>query len=185
MDGQFYLTLPSNSSMGIYPKNTLSDFTVHLPQPLDLAGDWVVALSEIQYPHTWNNIRQLSNVFHIRRGSEPPKRFSISAGYYQTVRQLLKAITKQLDGGTQKDLTLTFDEITRHVKVRIKSNFHLLFGDGLAAVLGFDEDTPISKTTISPRVASLAAGFHSLYVYSDVVDAQVVGDAMVPLLLLF
>ena len=98
------------------------------------------------------------------------------------MRQLLKAITKQMDGGTQKDLTLTFDEITRHVKVRIKSNFHLLFGDGLAAVLGFDEDTPISKTTINPHVASLAAGFHSLYVYSDVVDAQVVGDAMVPLL---
>ena len=79
MDGQFFLTLPSNSSMGIYPKNTLSDFTVHLPQPLDLAGDWVVALSEIQYPHTWNNVRELSNVFYIRRGSEPPKRFSISA----------------------------------------------------------------------------------------------------------
>ena len=63
-----------------------------------------------------------------------------------------------------------------------KSNVTLNLGKGLDTILGFERDYPISKTTKSPRVASLDGGFHSLYVYSDVVDPRMVGDAMVPLL---
>ena len=166
--------------MDIYPDNTLSNFTVDLPQPLDLSGDWVVALSEIQYPHTWNNVRTLRNTFYTRRDDGiMVDRFSIPPGYYKTVKQLLSAMTKKL---ASKDLVLSYDEITRHVKVQVKGDHHLLIGDPLSSILGFDHDQPITRTTISPHVANLAGGFHSLYIYSDVVDAQVVGDSMVPLL---
>lgn len=182
MEGQFYLTLPSNSSMNVFPNNTLSDFTVNLPQPLDLTGDWVVALSEIQYPHTWNNVRSLENVFYTRRGEAPPKRYPIPVGYYNSIQQILEAMSDTVESNTKRDLVLTYNSVTRRVTVEVNNNLEILFGDGLALLLGFDNETSITKRTKSPRVASLAAGFHSLYVYTDVVEAQLVGDTRVPLL---
>jgi hypothetical protein len=54
----FYLTLPSNSSMDYIPDNTLTNFTTRLPQMMDLDGSWEIGLAEIQYPHSWYNIKQ-------------------------------------------------------------------------------------------------------------------------------
>jgi len=52
----FYLTLPSNSSMALFPENTLSDYTTQLSRDFALVGSWEVAVSKIMYPNTWNNI---------------------------------------------------------------------------------------------------------------------------------
>lgn len=49
---QFFLWLPSNSSMDVFPDNTLTEYRVKLPQPIKLLDDWEVAVTEIQYPHT-------------------------------------------------------------------------------------------------------------------------------------
>lgn len=48
----FYITLPSNSSLKHFPDNTLSSFKVLLPRRINLSSeyDWEVGLSEIQYP---------------------------------------------------------------------------------------------------------------------------------------
>ena len=40
----------------------------------------------------------------------------------------------------------------------------------------------IKKKTTAPFVINLEAGLTSLYVYSDVIEAQIIGDSMVPLL---
>ena len=52
---KFYLVLPSNSSMTLYPENTLADYTVNLSQPvtLDDPHKWEVGLAEIQFPNSW------------------------------------------------------------------------------------------------------------------------------------
>jgi uncharacterized protein YeaC (DUF1315 family) len=52
----------------------------------------------------------------------------------------------------------------------------------LATVLGFDQDTLIEKKTSSPYAADINGGFSSMYVCTDIVDAQFVGDVKVPLL---
>ena len=61
---QFYLHLPSNSSLDKFPHNTLTEYRVSLPQTLNLTGEWEVALTEIHYPHSWNNIQQFR--FYVR-----------------------------------------------------------------------------------------------------------------------
>jgi hypothetical protein len=55
---QFFITLPSNSCMEIFPSNTVPNFKVKLPETISLTGDWEVALVEMQYAHTWSTIRQ-------------------------------------------------------------------------------------------------------------------------------
>ena len=64
---QFYLHLPSNSSLDKFPNNTLTEYRVCLPQTVSLTGDWEVALTEIHYPHSWNNVQEnFENRFYLR-----------------------------------------------------------------------------------------------------------------------
>jgi hypothetical protein len=43
--------------MDYFPNNTLASFTTRLPEMLDLDGSWEIELAEIQYPHSWYNVR--------------------------------------------------------------------------------------------------------------------------------
>lgn len=52
----FLVTLPSNSNLRTHPKNEPADYTVKLATPLNLVGDWEVALLSLQYTPTWVNI---------------------------------------------------------------------------------------------------------------------------------
>ena len=64
---QFYLHLPSNSSFDKFPSNTLTEYHVGLPQTVSLTGDWEVALTDIHYPHSWNNVQEnFGNRFYLR-----------------------------------------------------------------------------------------------------------------------
>ena len=79
---------------------------------------------------------------------------------------------------------IKFSYIVSKQKVQVdvpKGGLVLLNGD-IAAALGFDQDTDITKKTVSPYVADVNGGFSNMYLYTNVVDAQFVGDVKVPLL---
>ena len=91
----FYLTLPSNSSMDYYKGNSLANFTTQLPNAIDLTGDWEVGLVEIQYPHNWYNVpaEESCRTFRVRcrsgnseDGPTAGYDFLIPAGYYHRVQ---------------------------------------------------------------------------------------------------
>ena len=46
----FYMGLPSNSSMSYFPENRTSYFKTHLPREIKLHGEWLVGLVEIHVP---------------------------------------------------------------------------------------------------------------------------------------
>lgn len=52
----FFVTLPSNSSIQYFPSNTQSSFRTKLSSPLVLNGEWEVALTELCMPRNWYNI---------------------------------------------------------------------------------------------------------------------------------
>ena len=56
-DEEKQFTLPSNSSMRFYPKNTPSNYTTKLSSTHNFEGEWEAALMEIQYPHNWMNLK--------------------------------------------------------------------------------------------------------------------------------
>lgn len=59
MRDQFYVVLPSNSSMTYFDDNTTTHFITQLPQQITLHGSWGVALTEIQIPMTFQHISPL------------------------------------------------------------------------------------------------------------------------------
>jgi hypothetical protein len=67
MNDQFYLTLPSDSSMDVFPNNKLCCFTAKLPQAFQLDHDahWEVALVEIIHPTQIKNVSGNQTIFDV------------------------------------------------------------------------------------------------------------------------
>ena len=99
MTTDFYLILPSNASMKMYPNNTLAHYITDLPQRIDLSGEWECGLAEIQYPHTWYNIGVYDTWFFLNEtmpmGLTPSEK--ISAGYYKSPITLMNHVNKGLN----------------------------------------------------------------------------------------
>ena len=85
------------------------------------------------------------------------------------------------DDRFKDDVQFSFDTLNRKMTVHLQNGAEVYFSD-LRQILGFSSNTRISSTSIAEREADLEQGFHDLYVYCDIVQAQFVGDALVPLL---
>ena len=183
---QFYLHLPSNSSLDKFPSNTLTEYRVGLPQTVSLTGDWEVALTEIHYPHSWNNVHgNFQDRFHVRNQelSGVLEVHIIPPGHYASIETILSKMKELVDNEKRftDDVRFSHDTLSRKVTVHLQNNAELLFGD-IKYVLGFSPTEVISKTSTAEREADLDYGFHDLFVYCDIIQPQYVGDALVPLL---
>ena len=54
----FQYTAPSNSSAAYFPNNKHNKFQVKVPHTITLAGEWEVALIDIQYQAAWITLEQ-------------------------------------------------------------------------------------------------------------------------------
>ena len=62
----FYVFLPSNSSMDVFPKNKQSQYCTQLAAPIQLDGSWEVGLAEIHIPAMWQNVTKSNNTFMLK-----------------------------------------------------------------------------------------------------------------------
>ena len=212
----FYLTLPSNSNVS----NSTCKFSTRLPRKIELKGSWEVALVEIQYPYSWNNIfgqqgneagdNWLDVVFHnnfIATIFVPP-------GYYGTIHELLDAIEYGKARASESLLNRLkqeeappkekndYEPLPKHIKA-VKRGFHLTYDETLKRVrlkrfpkrvkhielsrrlqymLGFEDSGLFKDKDVARYTPDLRGGFYSLHVYCDLVEPQIVGDSLVPLL---
>src|SRR5579862_6971589 len=119
MNSEFYINLPSNTyaSAEAVRTNTTSQFRVRLPREVRLSGDWEVALVEIQFPYSWNNIskapvqipntlaidtkeNEISIVNYKTKGSDSAmivKKAYLPEGNYNDVSQIITAIERSID----------------------------------------------------------------------------------------
>ncbi|CAH1240716.1 Hypp6072 [Branchiostoma lanceolatum] len=200
MANSFYVTLPSDSSMDVFPDNTVTNYRTKLAHPVELDGEWEVGLVEIQYPHSWMNVREGENtlLYYIEdekdvEGSRAYEIVKISTGYYKNILHLLEALnrsasTRYPDLFKQHDM-FTYNDVTKRVTMdlppmipNLSTTTSYLMGP-LAEKLGWDPKSVINGSWIkAPRAPDPNLGFHSLYVYGDIVQHRLVGDVKVPLL---
>lgn len=234
----FYITAPSNSSMDLYPDNTLTDYTVHLPKQIDLDGPYEVALTSFQYTRSWNNVSLETNLIKFSI-NELEGEASIAIGFYETAEDLLTAIAEAVTKAIKKlsllheDLKayvlacsphkfiqLVYREKNRRVVIYLRPLTSITFHEKLTAMLGYEKThfhyqakelprpaeiisnsarkPPIVKTTKeeyvellkivktkefhSGREIDLLQGLYMLYIYCNILEEQIVGNTMVPLL---
>ena len=93
-----YITLPSNTED--FSTNTTSSFRVTLPNPITFAGEWEVALTEIQYPISWNTIKKMEGriiLTYQHNEVKVPVEIRIQQGHYQNIMELSAAIDAAID----------------------------------------------------------------------------------------
>lgn len=187
------MVLPSNSSPKIYPDNKTSNFKIQLSERVELHNKWEVALLEINYPNTIEQVSDGENAIDILYSDGKKDTFLLRPGHYITKENLLFALHE----------TLTpLEELPsgngRSSVVELTENGYIMFHPFNRA--------PDAKYSFSPRLAIQLGLLHSgpyltneellgtypvdtslgvtpqLYVYLDIIEDQIVGHTRVPLL---
>jgi len=179
---QFYLTLPSNSSMKVFPDNTLASYKVKLPEHITLTGSWQAGLASITYPHTWYDITANNRRFYYQNSTGFTDVILLPEGYYNSVQDLVDKMNQGLTEEGVKGVSLTYDNLSRKVTLTLAPGMKFLIPKELSLLLGLDKKAELAKTTTAPFVSDLNIGRQSLFVYLNVVEDQIVGDVRAPLL---
>lgn len=153
----FYIAALSNASMDLYPANTLTKYTVHLPKTIDLDGPYELALTSFQYSRSWNNVTQNSNMFDYSINGIKIMA-TITVRFYETEEDLLNAISMAIVGSLKKKslrnedieeylnhcashkfIQLEYNEKSRRVSLYLKTNTSISFDKTMADMLGFEK----------------------------------------------
>ena len=137
----FYMTLPSNVKSTDQHENLISHYTTYLPKTLNVRN-YEVALSEICYPHSFDNIYEpinkvtFSKNIDIMNWSHKTKR--IPPGYYKTMEKVAEAINKIKPKSFKGEIG--FEKLGRQrAKIVLFDNEAMELHPVLAQLLGFDE----------------------------------------------
>lgn len=189
----FYLTLPSNSSKNVFPDNKLNSDKVKLSRSLPIGqGKWEVGLSEMQFPKSWYNLTDASMRVRTTESSAPFL-IRLRNGFYDNIDVLLDHMRERLAADVRfpDKIRFTFDSIANRVILQVLENsdktpIGISFSQNLLNILGFakskTEEDYFSQGVFVDGPTDINEGFSALYVYTDAVEDQFVGDYMVPLL---
>ena len=190
----FFMTVPSNASMDIFPNNTLANFRIQLPRRLYLNQKYEVALVEMQYPLRWETFSESSSYhLHCRIPAESNgftiKIAEIPEGCYKSINELVSVINESLreimvaNGHPPDAIVLTDQPLKQRVHISCQAGYLIKFPSECSHVLGMDPDLNYSgPSSWSRHTYDISRGFYSLYVYCSIVEPQIVGDAYAPLL---
>lgn len=185
----FYLTLLSNSSMEYFPDNKTTLFSTKLPKPIILEGKWCVGVVEFQYPCTMFTVQEHENVVYIKKTMMMPNERQASTTYYKShipatnydnINHILLALNN-----IKENVRFRYDELSKFVNVAVldQNIKSLTLSPKLALQLGFDPNRNLIDKSFGKCPANLHLGLPSqLFVYCDIIEPQIVGDVMTPLL---
>ena len=195
----FYITLPSDGSKDVFPRNTAAHFKTRLATPISLVGEWDVALYEIHYKRLWCVINPIDAeiVYEFKTPStteeSSPHRASVYLyqGYYSTIDEVITSLNyifNKLKTAQNLDRVPQFGYNSRQRKahVDLQPGESLHFKPKLATMLGFTTN-PIHCGNESFKyhgadLFNLDETIHTLYVYCDIVENMPVGSDEAPLL---
>ena len=188
----FTIKLVSNASGELFPDNTLSSFTNFLPEQVNLEGQWEVAISEITYPSMYQKRTERKFKFFDKKLSKSMSTFSIEPGLYTSITDIveaMKTLTQERNNRNETCITGKVFRRTQKLVIMLANvSSGLAFcstdlchffannvGNEFAVLM-------IEKGPHEPEFAYDIVRIHSLMIYSDIVDYNIVGDTNAPLL---
>ena len=116
----FTLELASNSSLNVYPENTLASFRTVLPECIELFGHWEVSLLEISYPRNIFNI--VEGTFDLCWPNSPRlyKGCKMRKGMYHTIEEIRIEMNNAIDRKRERS-----DKLIEHLDFQYDSS-HVL-----------------------------------------------------------
>ena len=178
----FYITLPSQSSKKLFPENNPSEYTVRLPRWIQLKGEWEIGLHSIAYT-PWNIARHLDEPISFTSGGVGGKGGKMRKRY-SSVNEYVSSINKSLED-VNNEIEFTH-ELNGKVTVTLSSGYTVRLRREQAIVLGFMtfEDSAETYDVKNTETGTYKANLYretNIHVYCDIVQPQIVGDKMTPL----
>jgi len=167
--------------MKCHENNTAAKYTTRLPSTLDLNGDWEVALSEIIYPCKFDLVSGDVCKIEVYVSGLYTSQYNFEKSKYNAPPTLIRDMNII---NNRNYYLVSYDEASRQVTVKVhEPHTTLVFSDALAHALGFkDKYFDGSKTYVGERITEEPS---TMYVYCDLIEHVIVGDARVPLLRTF
>ena len=120
-DPQFYVFLPSNASLNLYEDNTLTSYTVHVPEPIVLEGDYEVGLQSIIWSRSFYNITDDSDRFYVENSTKVADTIVLKKGNHETFENLIEHINEKLKKVVNNNIQFKFNSISEKIFVSVKN----------------------------------------------------------------
>ena len=182
----FYITLPSESSKNLFPENNPSEYTVRLPRWVQLKGEWEIGLHSIAYTQ-WNIIRHLDETISFTYPGGNGGKGGKMRKHYSSVYEYVSSINESLKEASVSENEIRFSfELNGKVTIRLSSGYKVRLRREQAIVLGFMNFKGSAETydVENAETGSYKANLYretNIHVYCDIVQPQIVGDKMAPL----
>ena len=184
---QFYLTLPSDSSLKYYPENTTACFKTKLSDRIDLDGEYEVGLAQLNYPHSWFNFNNKNEEYYILctpdNKSEPVILCIFSSGQFSNAKVMARVLSDSMSIEGIEGAGFIYDTWKRKMALAITNNkatFNM--STDLEEFLGYGGTRSYRRGNhIADHTFDLNSNLRLLYLYSDIVSYSLVGDTKAPL----
>jgi hypothetical protein len=171
--------------MNFYPNNTLTNYTTKLKVPIQLQIKFEVALTEIIYPFNFK-YRQDASINFVNTVTNQKETYRIQFYAFDTVTQLFQTLNDYLKF---KSVSVVFyyNKNTHKVSIRVSAPWTVEFTDDVHKELGIKYSliqSPNTEYTVFgiQQIPDFLNSVNSLYVYSDLIENQFIGDTFAPIL---
>lgn len=204
----FYVTLPSNASMNIFPDNNPSKFFIKLPQTIELSSQYEVGLAEIQFPNSYFNVLEDTTWLHYLPTFEAPDKtppvgdtvavetwpsvgtnsiINMPAGLYESAETFVDALNQLITNtfGTSPPVKIHYNRASKKAVIKLyKKGAQVYLSDGLKEILALPSSllNDENRELRGQDMVDLDRDMKNVYVYCDLVSPRPVGDVSVPLL---
>ena len=181
----FTIELISNASRELFPDNTLSSFTNLLPEQVNLEGQWEVPISETSYPSMYQNITEGKFKFFDEKLSKSTTTYINEPGLYTSITDIVEVVNTLIqERNNHNETCITVKVSRRRKKVVImlandisglafcSTDLGHIFGNNVGNEFGV---LTIGKGPHEPEFAYDIVRIHSLMIYSDIVEYNIVG----------
>jgi hypothetical protein len=202
---QFYVTLPSNASMSIFPDNTKANFITELYKPIKLESKYEVALVEITFPkleRQQNNILGSIEIAKLKHTVNPDDHDSRYFNIYsndiknKSLDEIISIINQKIieainwkDVVAKPQLIKSKDPNYLHLEFnQFEADLYVLFFGEIADILGFKSSNKSefryrsSSSKITGRnikfenFSNIEFEVNTMFIYTDIIEYQYVGD---------
>ena len=191
----FTVELVSNASFDCYPNNTLSSFTNFLPEQINLVGEWEVAITELSYPSLYQNITE-GKFFYLDDATpdtKPSDYYTLDPDLYPSISDIVSEMNRKNQEREKHEKTpikLHVNKITQRISLSLpnQNNLIVIFSADLCHVLGCEEAVygmGVFMSGAGPHFSKFPyeiVRIHTLMIYSDIVEYNIVGDTKAALL---
>ena len=188
----FTKELVSNASSQLFPNNTLCSFKNFLPKQVNLEGQWEVAVSEISYPSMYQNVTEGQFLFHDNDSSKRKQYYYLKPGLHHAFTDIVETMISLIKNKNNHNTICIGLKVDR----RTQETAFLLVDDESSLVISsmdlghvfggaFRNDWGILMLGRGPHKPLFAHDIfriHSLMIYTDIVEYNIVGYTKAPLL---